>query len=58
VALELATNLNNALGPTRFAGIREQRRVGPREYMDLPRYTRDYQLSPFGLRAVTLLGAD
>lgn len=55
IAIELATTLNNALGPVRLAEALEQRRVGPYNFSDMSRYQKGYELMPFGLGSATLV---
>jgi hypothetical protein len=54
IEIELATTLNNALGPVRFAGALERRRVVPRDFFDMSRCQPRYDLMPLGLRAATI----
>jgi hypothetical protein len=52
--IEIATTLHNALGPVRFSGALEKRRVVPRDFFDMPHSQKHYELMPLGLRAATL----
>jgi len=53
--LELSTNLVNAFGPNRCSGVKNEIGVVPAHFVEMDRFTEDYQLFRFGIIAAALI---
>lgn len=57
IEIVAATTLFNTMGPNQIAGIKDVTFVSPRTFIDFERFTRKYELLPFGIGSGILMEA-
>ena len=53
--LELSTTLVNAFGPNRLTGAKDELRISPWQFVDMGRFTSEYQLFRYGILGAAIL---